>query len=225
VSVGDQPGTYSFVVVAVGDGTTKTVEATLTVTGGRKCLVATATYGGELADEVQFLREFRDKTVMSSFLGRSFMRAFNKFYYTWSPTIADEIEENQLLKHYVMASLYPLIYTLKACYEIFQPVLSLQVEAAILSVGLASSIVLGMIYLAPTLFLVELVFKLKIGAKVFKLILLCFSLSLSMAIASYFIASISMAMISTFTLVMLSAILGGASVTALVEYATRKFPL
>ena len=49
------------------------------------CLIATATYGSELAPQVQLLREIRDNTVLQTQSGTLFMTAFNQFYYSFSP--------------------------------------------------------------------------------------------------------------------------------------------
>ncbi|MCE2614675.1 MAG: hypothetical protein LVO36_02090, partial [Nitrosopumilus sp. (ex Thoosa mismalolli)] len=48
---------------------------------GGGCLIATAAYGTELAPQVQFLREIRDNTVMSTSSGMAFMTGFNPIYY------------------------------------------------------------------------------------------------------------------------------------------------
>jgi len=48
------------------------------------CLIATATYGTELAPQVQQLREIRDDIVLGTDSGTAFMSAFNSFYYTFS---------------------------------------------------------------------------------------------------------------------------------------------
>ena len=76
------------------------------------CLIATAAYGSELASPVQFLRSFRDEQVMKTFAGSSFMEAFNRFYYSFSPTVAAEIVENSALKLPTRLFIYPLIGTL-----------------------------------------------------------------------------------------------------------------
>ena len=52
-------------------------------TGGG-CLIATATYGSELAPEVQKLREIRDNTLLQTESGKLFMGTFNDFYYSFS---------------------------------------------------------------------------------------------------------------------------------------------
>ncbi|NIP61633.1 MAG: hypothetical protein GWN01_06130 [Nitrosopumilaceae archaeon] len=81
-------------------------------TGGGGCLIATAAFGSELAPQVQFLREVRDNTVMSTTAGASFMIGFNELYYSFSPTIADWERQNPIFKEGVRAFITPMISTL-----------------------------------------------------------------------------------------------------------------
>jgi len=80
-------------------------------TGGG-CLIATAAYGTEMAPQVQFLREIRDNTVMSTASGISFMTGFNQLYYSFSPFIADMERENPMFQEAVRAFITPMISTL-----------------------------------------------------------------------------------------------------------------
>ena len=79
---------------------------------GGGCLIATAAYGSEMAPQVQFLREIRDNTVLQTQSGTSFMTAFNTFYYTFSPTVADYERENPVFKEAVKVGLTPLLTSL-----------------------------------------------------------------------------------------------------------------
>jgi len=79
---------------------------------GGGCLIATATYGSELAPQVQLLREIRDNTVLSTDSGVSFMGSFNQFYYSFSPIIADYERENPLFQEAVKLIITPMISTL-----------------------------------------------------------------------------------------------------------------
>ena len=76
------------------------------------CLIATAAFGSELAPQVQYLRELRDNTVLGTQSGASFMTAFNSFYYSFSPTVADWERQNPVFKEAVKISITPLITTL-----------------------------------------------------------------------------------------------------------------
>ncbi len=80
--------------------------------GGGGCLIATATFGSELAPQVQLLREIRDNTVQNTIVGTSFMSGFNQFYYSFSPAIADLERENPAFKEAVKVSITPLLASL-----------------------------------------------------------------------------------------------------------------
>ena len=88
-----------------------TNDETLTEEGGG-CLIATATFGSELAPQVQQLREIRDNTILSTKSGTAFMSGFNQFYYSFSPIIADLERENPLFKEAVKLSITPILSTL-----------------------------------------------------------------------------------------------------------------
>jgi len=76
------------------------------------CLIATATYGSELAPQVQQLRELRDYQLLQTESGTSFMSTFNDFYYSFSPIIADYERENPVFKEIVKIAITPLITSL-----------------------------------------------------------------------------------------------------------------
>jgi len=79
---------------------------------GGGCLIATAAYGSEMAPQVQFLREIRDGKVMTTESGTAFMTAFNQFYYSFSPAVADYERENPVFKEAVKVTLTPLLTSL-----------------------------------------------------------------------------------------------------------------
>ncbi len=76
------------------------------------CLIATATYGSELAPQVQMLREIRDNIVLQTQSGDAFMTGFNQLYYSFSPTIADWERQNPAFKELVKLTITPLITSL-----------------------------------------------------------------------------------------------------------------
>jgi len=79
---------------------------------GGGCLIATATFGSELAPQVQQLRELRDNTILSTESGIAFMTGFNQLYYSFSPTIADLEREHPVFKEVVKLSITPMLSTL-----------------------------------------------------------------------------------------------------------------
>jgi len=79
---------------------------------GGGCLIATATYGSEMATEVQQLRELRDNQLMNTESGTAFMGVFNDIYYSFSPAIADMERENPMFKEIVKIAITPMISSL-----------------------------------------------------------------------------------------------------------------
>ncbi|MGA8849237.1 MAG: CFI-box-CTERM domain-containing protein [Dehalococcoidia bacterium] len=69
------------------------------------CFIATAAYGTPMARQIQILREFRDKYLLTNPPGRAFM----DFYYRVSPPIAKFITEHPSLKPIVRAVLLPAV--------------------------------------------------------------------------------------------------------------------
>jgi hypothetical protein len=79
---------------------------------GGGCLIATAAYGSELAPQVQMLREVRDNTLYKTTSGTAFLTAFNQFYYSFSPTVADWERNNPVFKEAVKIAITPMLHTL-----------------------------------------------------------------------------------------------------------------
>jgi hypothetical protein len=77
--------------------------------GGGGCFIATAAYGSYMHPKVKVLREFRDRWLMTSFLGRILVRC----YYRVSPPIAAVIARHQLLAKGCRALLAPLVATVE----------------------------------------------------------------------------------------------------------------
>jgi hypothetical protein len=69
------------------------------------CFIATAAYGYYSAPQVQALREFRDKYLMTNAPGRAFVR----WYYTYGPVAAQFINEHPGLKPAVRVALLPAV--------------------------------------------------------------------------------------------------------------------
>ena len=108
-------GQFTVTVNGSSSDATKSSSVTIPVSvqaAGGGCLIATAAYGTELAPQVQFLREVRDNTIMSTVSGAAFMTGFNQFYYSFSPTIADMQRENPIFQEAVRAFIIPMISTL-----------------------------------------------------------------------------------------------------------------
>jgi hypothetical protein len=105
---------------------------------GGGCLIATATYGSEMATEVQQLRELRDNQLMNTESGNSFMSTFNDIYYTFSPIIADYERENPYFKEAVKIAITPMISSLSLMEtaESESEVLGLGLSVIALNIGM-----------------------------------------------------------------------------------------
>ncbi len=122
------------------NGSTESAKETTSVkTGnGGGCLIATATYGSELAPQVQQLRELRDNKLLQTESGITFMEMFNDVYYSFSPIIADYERENQLFKEAVKITITPMISTLSLMEyaDSDSEILSIGISLIILNLGM-----------------------------------------------------------------------------------------
>jgi hypothetical protein len=75
----------------------------------RVCFIATAAYGSPLAQEVLFLKTFRDEHLTYCPLGSRFI----DLYYQYSPPIAAFIDKSEVLKKITRACLAPIISLIK----------------------------------------------------------------------------------------------------------------
>ena len=109
------------------------------------CLIATATFGSDLTPQVQFLREYRDNTIMATASGSSFLNVFNTVYYSFSPTVADIERNNSFLQESIRAGITPL-------FGILQIAKLSSVgdgEISVLTSGIIASSLIGAVYLWP----------------------------------------------------------------------------
>lgn len=114
---------------------------------GGGCLIATATYGSELAPQVQQLRELRDNKLLQTEAGSAFVESFNGFYYSFSPMIADYERENPLFKESIKLAITPMISSLSILNYV-------DMDSEIEVIGYGSSIILlnlGMYFAVPAL--------------------------------------------------------------------------
>ncbi|MDA0756674.1 MAG: hypothetical protein O2864_05150 [Crenarchaeota archaeon] len=112
---------------------------------GGGCLIATAAFGSEMAQQVQFLREIRDNTVLQTQSGTAFMTGFNQFYYSFSPQIADYERENPVFKEAVKITLTPMLTSLTLLNHV-----NVDTEEEMLGYGISIILLnIGMYFVAP----------------------------------------------------------------------------
>ena len=124
-------------------------ETTSVKTGnGGGCLIATATYGSEMSQQVQQLRELRDNQLMNTESGTAFMAMFNDIYYSFSPTIADMEREHPMFKEAVKLAITPMISSLSLMENA-------ESESEVLGVGISVIVLnLGMYIAVPAIIMV-----------------------------------------------------------------------
>ena len=116
------------------------------------CLIATASYGSELAPQVQQLRELRDYTVLQTKSGSIFMAGFNQFYYSFSPMIADYERENPAFKEGVKLAITPLLTSLTLLQHT-----NINSEYEMLGYGISIILLnIGMYIIAPAVLIMKI---------------------------------------------------------------------
>jgi hypothetical protein len=143
-------GTYQLTITGASTKPSRTHQVTLTVRVSQ-CLIATATYGSELAPQIQFLKDFRDHQITHTFAGTNFMIAFNAWYYSFSPAVAQYESTNPAARSVAKVVLYPLINILQLSSSTYS-LLGFEPELAALAAGLLAGSLIGLVYLAPPAF-------------------------------------------------------------------------
>ncbi|NMG82970.1 MAG: hypothetical protein GIS02_02040 [Methanosarcinales archaeon] len=104
-----QNTTYYYVVNSTDQNgnSNESVEHNFITKAPSPCFIATAAYGTPMHEDINVLRDFRDRYLMTNPVGRTFV----KVYYKTSPPIADVISENEGLRTIVRDGLVkPLVY-------------------------------------------------------------------------------------------------------------------
>ncbi|KAF6246101.1 peptidylprolyl isomerase [Nitrosopumilus sp. b2] len=116
------------------------------------CLIATATFGSEMAPQVQKLRELRDNTILATESGTTFMSGFNQLYYSFSPMISDLERESPLFKEIVKLSITPMLSTLSLLNYV-----EINSEQEMISYGVSIILMnIGMYFAAPAIIIYKI---------------------------------------------------------------------
>lgn len=145
-------GSYNIQISGNGDAITHNGIVTISTMTTSGCLIATATYGSEVASEVQFLREYRDEIIMKTFSGREFMKVFNMWYYSFSPKVADFERRYEPIRIIAQYALYPLLGILQIAMK-FHYLMDFNHEIATITAGFVTSSLIGLVYLSPLYYL------------------------------------------------------------------------
>lgn len=116
------------------------------------CLIATATYGTELAPQVQLLREVRDNVLFGTDSGTVFMVQFNEFYYFFSPTVSDLERASPQFRELVKITLTPMLSILSILNHV-----DIDSESEMLGYGMGIILLnTAMYFIAPVIIIVTL---------------------------------------------------------------------
>ena len=115
--------------------------------GGGGCLIATATYGSELAPQVQQLRDLRNHSFLETTSGKIFLDSFNTVYYSFSPSVADLERQNPIFKESIKLLITPMISTLSILNHV-----DIDSEETVVGYGIGIILLnVGMYFVAPAL--------------------------------------------------------------------------
>jgi len=116
------------------------------------CIIATAAYGTELAPQVQLLREVRDNVLFNTSSGTSFMTAFNAFYYSFSPAVADLERQSPIFKETVRLAITPMLSTLSILNHV-----NVNSEGDMLGYGIGIILLnVGMYFVVPAILILKI---------------------------------------------------------------------
>ncbi|MEM2160383.1 MAG: CFI-box-CTERM domain-containing protein, partial [Candidatus Nitrosotenuis sp.] len=117
-----------------------------------QCAIATATFGTEMAPQVQMLREIRDNVLFGTGSGTAFMAGFNEFYYSFSPMVADWERQSPTFKELVRYTITPMLSTLSILNYV-----DIDSEQQMLGYGIGIILLnVGMYFVAPAIIIVKI---------------------------------------------------------------------
>ncbi len=94
------------------DTASRGVEFSPWISGDSGCFIASITSGSSLYPHIKVLRDFRDKYLLRTQLGRYFI----SLYYEYSPVLTEFVKGNEPLKVVIRVGLIPLVYSFKFPY-------------------------------------------------------------------------------------------------------------
>ncbi len=218
-------GTYQLTITGTSSNPSRSHQIVLSVRVS-PCLIATASFGSELAPEVQFLRDFRDQQIVQTFAGSNFMEVFNAWYYSFSPAVAQYEYSHATTRTIVKVALYPLIATLHLASSSYA-LIEFEPEVAAMVAGLVGSSLIGLAYLASPLSVILWLNRSRINAKtkrrVAKWMAVIFAVLMAGFVVSELFALSAAMMVASAGLVLTTLLAGGVlPAFEIVGYARRR---
>jgi len=114
------------------------------------CIIATAAYGGSDAPPVKYMRYVRDNLIGASVTGRHLVDGWNRFYYSWSPTVAALAAKSNSFKLTLRVLLFPLIGITRVAAYAFGIMSLVNIElASIFGFFIAASLSISLYIVTP----------------------------------------------------------------------------
>lgn len=168
IPVDAEPGAHSWSASATATGRALGMEETRTVAVSGslmvkerapseeelECIIATAAFGSRMDGNVEAMRNLRDGSVKITFTGGNFMRVFNGWYYSWSPTTAEIIHDNEDLRPITRLVLYPVVGSVVAAQGTIS-IFSFSRELAATASILTAAFICGVFYVTPLILLIR----------------------------------------------------------------------
>jgi hypothetical protein len=225
IALKNSVGTYQLTITGTSSNPSRTHQIVIALRVS-PCLIATATFGSELAPEVQFLRDFRDEQITQTFAGSNFMEVFNMWYYSFSPAVAGYEYSHATTRAVIKVTLYPLMGILhfaSATYTAF----GTEPEIAALVAGLVASSLIGLAYLALPLSGILWFIRARISGRALARVAKLFPVGFAVLIALFAVAEFSdtsVLMMAASAGLVLTTLLGASVLPALevVQLAKRQ---
>jgi hypothetical protein len=122
--------------------------------GSYSCVVATAAYGSPMAPEVVYMRNVRDEMIGSTPAGGLLRDAFDSWYYSWAPPVAQWISGSESLRALFRVLLIPIVLIVHVTALIFTGLGGGDLAATV-SFLVAAILSIGIYMLIPAILLVR----------------------------------------------------------------------
>jgi hypothetical protein len=122
--------------------------------GPAHCVIATAAYGSPMAPEVVYMRTVRDGMIGSTPMGRVLRDAFDLWYYSWAPPVAEWISGSESLRAVFRVLLVPIVLIVHVTAFIFSG-LGRGDLGAVVSFFVAAILSIGTYILIPAVLLIR----------------------------------------------------------------------
>jgi len=99
------------------------------------------------------MRTFRDQSILKTRTGADFMMLFNSWYYSFSPTLAGNIQAHPTQRAIFRDALYPLFAILYVSYYSYLLLSPVSSEVAAAMAGVVAAGLIGLVYMAPASYL------------------------------------------------------------------------